>query len=139
MIGYSAIMSTQQTVDRFVPNDKLDRDLPIALYYQVSERLRQEIRQRDLRPGDLLSTEEELQKRFQVSRATVRRALEELADEGLLTRITGKGTYVAEPRLTVQLPMLLVKVSASKPAVAMEGGSGGISQGSLQSIGGNQH
>jgi len=39
----------------------------------------------------------------------------------------------------VQLPMLLVKVSASKPAVAMEGGSGGISQGSLQSIGGNQH
>lgn len=85
----------------------VDRTVPIALYYQIAERLKEEIRSRGLRPGDFLTTEEELQARFSVSRATARRALQELVDAGLVTRITGKGTYVAQPKVNVQLPALL--------------------------------
>ncbi len=86
---------------------RLDRSVPIALYYQIVERLKQEIRERGLRPGDFLTTEEEVQSRFSVSRATARRALQELVDEGLVTRIIGKGTYVAQPKVNVELPSLL--------------------------------
>ncbi|NLG68150.1 MAG: GntR family transcriptional regulator [Firmicutes bacterium] len=86
---------------------RLDRNVPIALYYQIAEVLRREIREKGLRPGDFLTTEEELQVRFGVSRATARRALEELVDEGLVVRITGKGTYVARSKVNVQLPTLL--------------------------------
>jgi GntR family transcriptional regulator len=85
----------------------INRQIPIPLYYQIAQHLRGEIREHGMRPGDLLGTEEEIQKTFRVSRATARKALEELAEEGLVTRITGKGTYVAKPRLAVQLPTLL--------------------------------
>jgi len=86
--------------------DRVDRTTPIPLYYQIAQHLRADIRQRGLRPGDLLGTEEEIQKTFEVSRATVRKALEELSEEGLVTRITGKGTYIAQRKLAVQLPVL---------------------------------
>lgn len=87
--------------------ERIDRNTPIPLYYQIAQHLRNDIREHSLRPGDLLGTEEEIQKAFQVSRATVRKALEELLEDGLVTRITGKGTYVAKPRLAVHLPALL--------------------------------
>ena len=87
--------------------DRINRQIPIPLYYQIAQHLRAEIREGDLRPGSLLGTEDEIQKKFRVSRATARKAMEELVQEGLVTRITGKGTYVAEPRLAVQLPILL--------------------------------
>jgi DNA-binding GntR family transcriptional regulator len=38
----------------------------------------------------------ELQEEFQLSSMTVRRAVRELADEGLLLRVPGRGTFVAE-------------------------------------------
>ena len=87
--------------------ERIDRQIPIPLYYQIAQHLRSEIRNRGLRPGDLLGTEEEIQKNFRVSRATARKALEGLVEEGLVTRITGKGTYIANPRVAVQLPTLL--------------------------------
>ena len=87
--------------------ERIDRQIPIPLYYQIAQHLRSEISKRGLRPGDLLGTEEEIQKNFRVSRATARKALEELAEEGLITRIAGKGTYIANPRVAVQLPTLL--------------------------------
>lgn len=86
--------------------EMIDRKTPIPLYYQIAQHLRNDIRARGLRPGDLLGTEEEIQRLFQVSRATARKALEELLEEGLVTRVTGKGTYVAKPKLAVQLPAL---------------------------------
>jgi len=87
--------------------ETIDRSTPIPLYYQIAQRLRNDIRERGLCPGDLLGTEEGIQETFQVSRATARKALEELLEEGLVTRITGKGTYVAKPKVAVQLPALL--------------------------------
>lgn len=76
------------------------------LYHQIAETLRREIRERGLKPGDFLATEEVLETRFGVSRATVRRALDELVADGLVVRMPGKGTYVAKPRVEVRLPVL---------------------------------
>jgi GntR family transcriptional regulator len=60
-----------------------------------------------LRPGDLVGTEKDIQQRYAVSRATVRKALDELGRAGQLVRITGRGTFVAEPALSLHLPHLL--------------------------------
>ena len=60
-----------------------------------------------MRRGDLLTTDERVQDAFGVSRATARKAIDELVDEGLVERITGKGTFVIEPRLQVPLPAML--------------------------------
>jgi GntR family histidine utilization transcriptional repressor len=45
--------------------------------------------------GDLIASENELAAQFGVARMTVNRAMRELTDEGLLTRVQGAGTYVA--------------------------------------------
>lgn len=50
-------------------------------------------------PGDRVPSEVELVKQFGVSRTTVRLALADLANQGLLTRLQGRGTFVAQPRI----------------------------------------
>lgn len=85
----------------------LDHDSPLPLYFQIAEHLRRNMRSQRMRVGDLLTTDERIQQDFRVSRATARKAIDELVDEGLVERITGKGTFVAEPRLQVPLPAML--------------------------------
>jgi GntR family transcriptional regulator len=48
-------------------------------------------------------SERELMSRYDVSRSTVRKAIESLIADGLLRRIAGKGTFVARPRLESRL------------------------------------
>lgn len=52
-------------------------------------------------PGDRLPSEAELCERFGVSRITVRRAVDELVNEGMLVRRQGVGTFVAVPSANV--------------------------------------
>lgn len=53
----------------------------------------------ELSVGDALPPERVLATRFEVSRMTLRRAVEELVREGRLRRRHGAGTYVAEPKI----------------------------------------
>lgn len=57
----------------------------------------------DLGPDAMIPSERELMASFDVSRATVRRAIESLIIDGMLARVHGKGTYVARPRLESRL------------------------------------
>lgn len=52
-------------------------------------------------PGTPAPSERELVQRFGVARMTVRQAMDALVGEGLLERIPGRGTFVAEPRSEV--------------------------------------
>ena len=72
---------------------KLNRD-HIPLYYQVQQILRKRIASKEISPDEPLPTENELCKEFEVSRTTVRQAFAALINEGLITRIPGKGTYL---------------------------------------------
>jgi GntR family transcriptional regulator len=63
------------------------------LYLQVVDSLRMDIAKKT--PGDRIESEPQLSKRFGVSRFTVTRAIEILADEGLISRRQGLGTFVA--------------------------------------------
>ena len=84
----------------------LERSNPLPLYYQLKEVLRQQIRAGHLAPHTAIPSEPELVARYRVSRATVRQALTELVNEGLLYRQHGKGTFVCEPRVQQTLSEL---------------------------------
>lgn len=63
-------------------------------YETVKQALLHQIRSGELRPGDKLPKEEDLMKQFHVSGITIRKAMTELANEGVITRIKRKGSFV---------------------------------------------
>jgi GntR family transcriptional regulator len=83
---------------------RLDQMSGIPLYVQMREKLRSELGQ--MEPGEPIPAEAELEKKFRVSRITVRRAVEELVAEGLLVRQRGRGTFVQRPKLTHELGLI---------------------------------
>lgn len=73
---------------------EIDRGSPVPLYYQVSQQLEQEIETGKLQPGAQLGNEVQLAGELGLSRLTLRRAIQELVDKGLLVRKRGVGTQV---------------------------------------------
>ena len=67
----------------------------IPLYKQIVRALSDSIANGTYRPGDKLPTEAELIEQFGVSRITVRSAIKEMEDAGLVERARGKGTFVS--------------------------------------------
>ncbi len=71
---------------------------PLALYQQVKRYILERIESGQLSTGDRIPSEHQLVETLGVSRMTVNRALRELAEEGLLARSQGVGTFVAEQK-----------------------------------------
>jgi GntR family transcriptional regulator len=69
---------------------------PVPLYYQLEQRLRERITGAEFEPGGALPTEDRICHEYQVSRITVRRALESLQRQGLIERRSGVGSFVAD-------------------------------------------
>ncbi|MCD9024572.1 GntR family transcriptional regulator [Cohnella silvisoli] len=67
------------------------------LYFQIRETLKEKIERGELKPGDQIPIEADLIQQFGVSRITIKSALKLLVEEGLIYRIAGKGTFVADP------------------------------------------
>lgn len=78
----------------------LDRSGPIPLYYQIANRLEQAILDETLPAGSRLENEVALGNRLGLSRPTIRRAIQELVDKGLLVRRRGIGTQVVHGKVT---------------------------------------
>jgi DNA-binding GntR family transcriptional regulator len=77
----------------------IDRQSPVPLYHQLAEQLSNAITVGQLQPGDPFENEIAVAERLQVSRPTVRRAIQELVDQGLLVRRRGLGTTVANSKV----------------------------------------
>lgn len=93
----------------------LDRSGPIPLYYQIARRMQEAIERGDLAPGSRIENELKLAEHLAISRPTIRRAIQELVDQGLLVRRRGVGTQVVRGRLTrsVELTSLYDDLSIS--------------------------
>ena len=80
----------------------------------IKQLLEQQIASGELSSGAKIPTEQSLADSFSVSRMTARRAVQELADMGMLTRTPGSGTFVAEPIKTVPMIAITNLVDAAK-------------------------
>lgn len=80
--------------------DKLiDKHSPIPIYYQIMKQLQAKIDEGEYGVDRALPPERELVETYGVSRMTVRQAIAELVNEGILIRRKGVGTFVAPPKL----------------------------------------
>lgn len=78
--------------------EMINRYADRPIYRQLSDLLEARLAE-EARPGDRLPSEAELSREFDVNRLTVRRALEELSQRGLIETVHGKGSFVAAPRV----------------------------------------
>jgi GntR family transcriptional regulator len=78
---------------------KLDKNIPIPLYYQLKKQVLALIESAAIKEGDILPPENELCELFKVSRPTIRQAFTELVTEGYLNRYKGRGTFVSKPKV----------------------------------------
>ncbi|MDK2896829.1 MAG: GntR family transcriptional regulator, N-acetylglucosamine utilization regulator [Candidatus Atribacteria bacterium] len=79
---------------------RVSRNSAIPLYYQIERDLLELIEKGNWKAGEMVPTEKELQETYQVSRTTVRQALNSLVQKGLLIRIPGRGTFVAKNKIS---------------------------------------
>lgn len=83
----------------------INRQNPVPLYHQIKEMLLNQIQAMEPHAG--IESELLLANKYQVSRGTVKQAIQDLVKEGYLYRIQGKGTFVTAPRILrsfTQLP-----------------------------------
>ena len=122
----------------------VDRRSPIPLYYQVAAQLEEAIAEGHLPPGFKLDNEVSLADQLGLSRPTMRRAIQELVDKGMLVRKRGVGTQVVHGRVrreleltslyddlraTGQTPRTVVLVNRREPASAQVADELGIEEG----------
>ena len=78
----------------------------IPIYLEIRSYMIKQIEKGRLVPGDKIPSERELVDLFKVSRMTVRHAIDQLVNDGILVRMVGKGTYVSSERLSTALNVL---------------------------------
>jgi GntR family transcriptional regulator len=78
-------------------------DNSIPLYHQILNYIRYQIQSGGLKPGDPIPPETELSKMYNISRTTVRQALDILAEENLIVRRRGKGTFISNQKINRDL------------------------------------
>ncbi|MBD1382832.1 GntR family transcriptional regulator [Metabacillus arenae] len=110
-------------------NDLINEQSGIPLYYQIKELIREKIENGNWKSGDKIPNEVDLAKNFKVSRSTMRQAILELVNEGILTRKKGVGTFVSKPKfegnfITFSYPEELGTKHTPISIKAIEGTSG---------------
>ena len=83
----------------------LDATSGLPLYMQLVNVIKSAITRGELRPGDVLPSERELVEQLAIARGTVRKAFQQLLEDGILLRNQGSGTFVA-PYIRQSLPLL---------------------------------
>ncbi|MBM7553028.1 GntR family transcriptional regulator [Thalassobacillus pellis] len=81
----------------------LNKNSPLPMYYQIEEDIKRRINTGEFKAGEVIPSERALTDMYDVSRMTVRQAVNNLVQEGILYREKGKGTYVTEEKIEQQL------------------------------------
>ncbi|MNB69877.1 HTH-type transcriptional repressor YvoA [compost metagenome] len=84
----------------------IDKTSVVPLYHQVKELIKTEIQSGSYKVDELIPSEREFAEEFEINRLTVRQAINELVQEGLLYRQRGVGTFVSKPKIEQPLTRL---------------------------------
>ena len=96
-ISAGQVLSTMITMSLPDKRDRINHRAPRLLWQQVADDLRADMDSGELVTDARLPGELELADQYGVSRDTIRRAIQELASEGRLVVLHGRGTYVTAP------------------------------------------
>jgi len=99
--------------------DMIDKSISTPLFQQIEDWIKEQIETGALKPGHQIPSELEMVDRFSISRMTIRRAIERLAVAGILYRIPGKGTFVAEEK-TPYTPSTVYSFSTTMRSLGYE-------------------
>ena len=88
----------------------IDKNSPIPVYFQLKNEIALKISEGVWKPGECIASERELCEIYKVSRMTIRQAIGELAQEGLLLRLKGKGTFVCDEPIKQQDMMSFTEI-----------------------------
>lgn len=80
----------------------IDKNSPIPIYFQLKKDIINKINKGIWLPGQSIASERELCEIYEVSRMTIRQAVGELVQDGVLIRQKGKGTFVCDPKVKQQ-------------------------------------
>ncbi|MBI9046598.1 MAG: GntR family transcriptional regulator [Anaerolineaceae bacterium] len=86
-----------------IPQQPIDRNSFIPFYIQVKNALTEYIEDNKFPPGHQFPGEADLCTAFDVSRTVIRQALREMETLGLIYRVKGRGTFIAEPKIRESL------------------------------------
>ena len=84
----------------------LDKTSKLPIYYQLKEIIKEKIQEGEYSEGELLPSERELCVQYDISRMTVRQAINELQVEGYLYKVHGKGSFVRSNKIEQNLASL---------------------------------
>lgn len=110
-------------------------DKNISLHAYIKEELLNRIKSSEYKKGDKIPTEHELCEYFDVSRTTIRTALNQLTVEGYLVRRQGKGTFVADQKVSQTLTQTVKKYGDQ---IAVQGKTADIRLASIQVVPANE-
>ncbi|MGX6445309.1 GntR family transcriptional regulator [Neobacillus sp. K501] len=81
----------------------INKNSPVPIYHQLEEAIKQQIENGLLKEEELIPSEREFAERFQISRMTVRQAINNLVADGYLNRKKGRGTFVSKKKVEQEL------------------------------------
>jgi GntR family transcriptional regulator len=81
----------------------INKNSPVPIYHQLEEYIKQQIESGILQEEAVIPSEREYAERFQISRMTVRQAINNLVSEGYLKRQKGRGTFVNKKKVEQEL------------------------------------
>jgi GntR family transcriptional regulator len=87
-------------------NDHIDKNSPLPYYVQLKSILFEKINAGEF-PDGKLNSEHELSKKYDITVTTVRKALSELKNEGLIYKIKGLGTFIHKPKIEIDISKYL--------------------------------
>lgn len=77
----------------------INKSSPIPIYHQLEEKIKAQIEESEIAPGDLLPSEREYAEMYDISRMTVRQAISKLVNDGYVYRKKGTGTFVSQRKI----------------------------------------
>lgn len=81
----------------------INKNSPVPIYHQLEEYIKQQIENGFLKEEEVIPSEREFAERFQISRMTVRQAINNLVADGYLNRKKGRGTFVSKKKVEQEL------------------------------------
>lgn len=81
-------------------------DIPLPLYYRIQQKLIKRVEDSEFSPNEKIPSARELMDQYGVSRTTIRKAVNNLVNEGYFYTVHGKGTFVQEKKFTQGLVKL---------------------------------